>query len=70
MVRAALPLNVVPDASPVPALLKVTALVTLPAEPVVFWFRVGISAATTARKDGAPADPLGAARTKLAVLLA
>ena len=45
MVRAALPLNVVPDASPVPALLKVTAFATLPAEPVVFWFKVGTSAA-------------------------
>ena len=31
------------------------------AVPVVFWFRVGTSAATIARKDGFPADPFGAA---------
>lgn len=36
--------------------------VMLAAVPVVFWFNVGISAATTARKVGAPAEPLGAAR--------
>ena len=32
------------------------------AVPVVFWFRVGTSAATIARKPGAPAVPFGAAR--------
>ena len=47
-----------------------TVPVTLEAVPVVFWFRVGISAATTALNVGAPAEPLGAANTKLAVLLA
>lgn len=47
-----------------------TALATLPAEPVVFWFNVGMSAATMARKVGTPAVPSGAARKKLAVLLA
>jgi hypothetical protein len=37
------------------------------AVPVVFWFRVGTSAATIARKVGVPAEPLGAARNVLAV---
>ena len=32
------------------------------AVPVVFWFRVGMSAATIARNEGAAADPLGAAK--------
>jgi hypothetical protein len=45
IVRAAEPLNEVPEASPVPPLLNVTALATEPAEPVVFWFSVGTSAA-------------------------
>ena len=57
----------VPDTSPVPPLLNVTALATLPAEPVVFWFSVGMSAATTALNVGAPAEPLGAAKKKFAV---
>jgi hypothetical protein len=35
---------------------------TDPALPEVFWFSVGISAATMARNVGAPAEPLGAAR--------
>ena len=70
MVRAALPLNVVPEASPEPPLLNVTALATEPADPVVFWFSVGMSAATTALNVGAPAEPLGAAKKKFAVLLA
>lgn len=45
MVLAAEPLKVVPDASPVPLLLNVTALTTEPADPVVFWFSVGTSKA-------------------------
>lgn len=45
MVLAAEPLYVDPDASPVPLLLIVNALATLPAEPVVFWFNVGTSPA-------------------------
>ena len=48
----------------------VLAVVNVAALPVVFWFRVGMSAATTARKVGTPAEPLGAAKKKLAVLLA
>ena len=43
-------------------------VVSVAAEPVVFWFRVGMSAATTARNVGAPDDPFGAARNVLAVL--
>jgi hypothetical protein len=39
-----------------------TPLVTVPAFPVVFWFKVGISEATIALNVGAPALPLGAAR--------
>lgn len=45
MVLAAEPLYVDPDASPAPLLLIVSALTTLPAEPVVFWFSVGTSPA-------------------------
>ena len=45
MVRATEPLKVVPLAAPVPALLNVAAFTTEPAEPVVFWFRVGTSPA-------------------------
>ena len=37
------------------------------AEPVVFWLSVGTSAAAMARNDGAPAEPLGAAKKKFAV---
>jgi hypothetical protein len=37
------------------------------AVPVVFWFRVGRSAATIARKLGAPALPPGAAKKEFAV---
>ena len=44
------------------------AEVAVAALPVVFWFSVGMSAATTARNVGAPAVPFGAANTKLAVL--
>ena len=40
------------------------------AVPEVFWLSVGISAATIARNVGTPALPLGAAKKKLAVLLA
>jgi hypothetical protein len=46
-----------------------TVPVTLLAVPVVFWLRVGMSAATIARNEGTPAVPLGAARKLLAVLL-
>jgi hypothetical protein len=45
-----------------------TVPVTLDAVPVVFWFSVGISAATTALNVGTPAVPSGAAKTKFAVL--
>ena len=38
------------------------APVTDTAVPVVFWFNVGISAATIARNVGAQADPFGAAK--------
>jgi hypothetical protein len=41
--------------------------VTLAAVPVVFWFSVGTSADTMARKVGAPEEPLGAARNVFAV---
>jgi len=61
--------GVAPD-NPVPPLAVATVPVTLLAVPVVFWFNVGMSAATIALNVGTPADPLGAARTKLAVLLA
>lgn len=57
-------------AVPVPPLATATMPVTLDAVPVVFWFSVGISAATMARKVGTPATPFGAAKKKLAVLLA
>lgn len=33
------------------------------AVPVVFWFNVGMSAATKARNEGVPEEPLGAANT-------
>ena len=48
---------------PVPPLPMATVPVTLAAVPVVFWFSVGMSAATMALKVGAPAVPLGAAST-------
>ena len=47
-----------------------TVPVTFAAVPVVFWFSVGISAATTALNVGTPAEPLGAAKNVLAVWLA
>jgi len=56
--------------APVPPFATATVPVTFEAVPVVFWFSVGMSAATMARKVGTPAEPLGAAKTKLAVLLA
>jgi hypothetical protein len=55
--------------APVPPLATATVPVTFAAVPVVFWFRVGISAATIARNVGTPADPLGAASTVFAVWL-
>jgi hypothetical protein len=54
--------------APVPPLAIATVPVTFEAVPVVFWFSVGMSAATIARNVGAPAVPLGAARKLLAVL--
>ena len=47
--------------APVPPFATATVPVTLAAVPVVFWFSVGMSVATRARKDGTPADPDGAA---------
>ena len=49
-------------AVPVPPLATATMPVTLDAVPVVFWLSVGTSAATIARKVGAPAEPSGAAK--------
>jgi hypothetical protein len=57
--------NLPPDSSIVK--LVVNNLGVLAAVPVVFWLSVGMSAATTARKDGTPAEPLGAAKKLLAV---
>ena len=54
--------GVAPD-NPVPPLAVATVPVTLDAVPVVFWFSVGISAATIARKLGTPAVPFGDAKT-------
>jgi hypothetical protein len=68
-VLAADPLYVyksVPSVVPVSA-FKIRELVTLPAEPVVFWFNVGMSAATIVLKVGTPASPVGAARKVFAV---
>jgi hypothetical protein len=56
-----------PVVAPVPPLATATVPVTLAAVPVVFWFRVGMSAATRARNVGAPAVPFGAAKIVLAV---
>ena len=52
------------------AVVAVVAVVAEPALPVVFWFKVGTSAAAIPRKVGVPAEPLGAARNVLAVWLA
>ena len=52
---------------PVPPLAMATVPVTFEAVPVVFWLSVGTSAATMARKVGAPGAPLGAAKNVLAV---
>lgn len=46
---------------------SVLEVVRVAAEPVVFWFSVGTSAATIARNVGVPAVPLGAAKNVLAV---
>jgi hypothetical protein len=56
--------------SPVPPLATARVADNPAAVPVVFWFSVGMSAETSARKLGTLADPFGAAKTKLAVLLA
>ena len=52
--------------APVPPLATATMPVTLAAVPVVFWLRVGTSAATSERKVGVPAAPLGPAKTVFA----
>jgi hypothetical protein len=59
-----------PDAvvAPVPPLRIATVPVTFEEVPVVFWFNIGMSDPTIARNVGTPAVPLGAAKTKLAVL--
>ena len=44
-----------------PLAAKVNAFTTEPALPLVFWFKVGISAATNALKLGVPAKPFGEA---------
>ena len=54
--------------APVPPLAIASVAERPAAVPVVFWFSVGMSAATTARNVGTPAVPFGAANTKLAVL--
>ena len=41
--------------------------VALVAVPVVFWFKVGISAAAIALNEGTPAEPFGAAKNVFAV---
>jgi hypothetical protein len=58
------PLQNVEDEALVPLLRLVTAKlpVIFDAVPVVFWFNVGTSAATSALNVGAPAVPLGAAK--------
>jgi hypothetical protein len=53
--------------APVPPFATATVPVTFEAVPVVFWFNVGISAATISRNVGTPAEALGAARKFLAV---
>ena len=45
-------------------------MVSVAAEPVVFWFSVGMSDATNSLNVGTPAAAFGAARTVLAVWLA
>ena len=56
--------------APVPPFVTATVPVTFEAVPVVFWLRVGMSAAASARNVGTPAAPLGAARIVFAVWLA
>jgi hypothetical protein len=56
--------------APVPPFAIATVPVTFAAVPVVFWFSVGISAATKARNVGTPAAPFGAAKIVFAVWLA
>ena len=52
---------------PVPPFATSMVPVTFDAVPVVFWFNVGISAATKLRKDGAAAEPdAGPAKIKFA----
>lgn len=50
------------DVCPVPPLETAKVADNPAAVPVVFWFKVGTSAAAIARKVGAPALPFGAAR--------
>ena len=51
----------------VATLVALVAVVAVAALPVVFWFSVGMSAATTALNVGVPAAPFGAAKNVLAV---
>ena len=53
--------NLPPDSSIVK--FVVSSLGVDAAVPAVFWFRVGISAATIALNVGTPAEPLGEAKT-------
>jgi hypothetical protein len=55
---------------PVPPLAIARVADNPAAVPVVFWFNCGMSVATIALNVGTPAVPFGAAKTKLAVLLA
>ena len=55
------PTDVIFGCAAVVTVPAVVALVALAADPVVFWFNVGISEATNALKLPAPSVPLGAA---------
>jgi hypothetical protein len=62
------PFQVVPEENArLPPAVRPREFVRLPAEPVML-IAVGMSAATRARKDGVLFEPLGAAKTKFAVL--
>ena len=50
--------------SPVPPLPVTRVALSDPAEPVVFWLRVGISPVASIRNEGAPAPLVGPANTK------
>jgi hypothetical protein len=59
------PFRAVPSYTEIP--VARVAVVADPADPVVFWFSVGTSAATIVLKVGTPAAPLGAAKNVFAV---